>query len=138
MPFNEELAVALIASDIERAIRHSRADGAVWLVQMGAVGETALPQIGRELAEAGIELAQGGRAQRQRANARRIGDVAAVAVVERDEARACRRVAALMGRLAYRADPQSQPRLYGVQQARFPHAGWPDECRGVASQATAQ
>src|SRR5690348_11567505 len=60
---SEELAVAHVALAIECAIRHRRANGAVWLVQMGAVGEAALPQIGRELAEAGIELAQGGSAQ---------------------------------------------------------------------------
>src|SRR5690348_6120145 len=132
MLLNEELGIALVALAVERAICHSRADGAVWLVQVGAVGEAALPQKGRELAEAGVELAQGGRSQCQRANARRIGDVAAVAVIQRHEPRACRRMAALMGRLTYRTDPQSQPRLYGIQQARFPHTGWPDERRGAA------
>src|SRR5438105_2122395 len=93
-----QAAVAVVAQSIDLAGLDGRADGAAWLVAVAAVVVEAGAEAGAQLAEAPVQLAGRDAAERERADAGRVGDVAAARAGQRHDPRAGGRVAPLVGR----------------------------------------
>ena len=115
--------VALVARGGDAPLPHRLADGAAGLVQMGAVGVEAAAETARELREPEVQLRRLDPLQRQRANARRVGNVGSRLVLDPAQDRRRRRVPPLAGRRRDVGHVSPPLRVEPVQQARLADAG---------------
>ena len=122
-----ELEVALVAAGVDLAPVDGVLDGAVGLVDVRAVGELAVRDVGPELDEVGLDLARLDVPELELAEARGVDDVAAR--LEPDQLGGGGGVLPLGGPVGDLADPEVQARLDRVEQRALADAALARERR---------
>ena len=110
----------MVAPFGDEARAHRRAHGAIRLVAMRTVAEFAIQHMRRNIHEVGIELVRLDIPDCERANTRRISDVAAA--FQANEGAVARGMHALRRLAPDRFDLPAKPRLDTIEQAGLAHA----------------